>query len=137
MGTKVDIPQSPVDMFDLMFNPDLVDNVVEQSDLYAVDEAMIKFTGRSRLKQYLPMKPVNRGIKVWALADSHNGYFHKFQVYTGKEGGSEKQLGHRVVTDLTKHLKGKGHHVCFDNFFTSQQLLCDLTEDNISACGTA
>ena len=51
------------------------------SDLYdphqevAVDEAMIKFTGRSTLKQYMPLKPVKRGIKVWALADSHNGYF--------------------------------------------------------------
>ena len=35
-------------------------------------EAMIKFTGRSTLKQYMPLKPMMRGIKVWALADSHN-----------------------------------------------------------------
>ena len=40
------------------------------ADLYkphrevAVDEAMIKFTGRSSVKQYMPMKPVKRGIKV-------------------------------------------------------------------------
>ena len=73
----------------------------------AVDEAMIKFTGRSTLKQFVPMKPVKRGIKVWALADSHNGYFHKFQVYAGKEGSGEKQLGQRVVKDLTQNLKGK------------------------------
>jgi hypothetical protein len=110
------------------------------SDLYdphrevAVDEAMIKFTGRSSLKQYMPIK---RGIKVWALADSHNGYFHYFQVYTGKEGSGEKQLGQRVVKDLTKHLKGKNHHVFFDNFFTSQQLLRDLANDDIYSCGTA
>ena len=38
----------------------------------------------SCLKQYNLMKPVKRGIKVWVLADSHNGYFQKFQVYTGK-----------------------------------------------------
>ena len=113
------------------------------SDLYdphqevAVDEAMIKFTGRSTLKQYMPLKPVKRGIKVWALADSHNGYFHKFQVYTGKEGSGEKNLGQRVVKDLTHHLKGKHHHVFFDNFFTSEELLRDLAEDNIYACGTA
>ena len=113
------------------------------SDLYnphqevAVDEAMIKFTGRSTLKQYMPLKPVKRGIKVWALADSHNGYFHKFQVYTGEEGSGEKQLGQRVVKDLTQHLKGRNHHVFFDNFFTSEQLLSDLAEDNIFACGTA
>ena len=38
-----------------------------------VDEAMIPFQGRSSLKQYLPKKPVKRGIKVWCLADSSNG----------------------------------------------------------------
>ena len=32
----------------------------------AVDEAMIKFTGRSSVKQYMPMKPIKRGIKVHA-----------------------------------------------------------------------
>ena len=83
----------------------------------AVDEAMIKFTGRSSLKQFMPLKPVKRGIKVWALADSHNGYFYRFQVYTGKEGSGKKQLGQRVIKDLTNHLKGKHHHVFFDNFF--------------------
>ncbi len=113
------------------------------SDLYdphrevAVDKTMIKFTGRSSLKQYMPMKPIKRGIKVWALADSHNGYFHYFQMYTGKEGSGEKHLGQRVVKDLTKHLKGKHHHVFFDNYFTSEQLLRDLAEDNIYVCGTA
>ncbi len=82
----------------------------------AVDEAMIKFQGRSALKQYLPMKPVKRGIKVWVLADS--SYFHKFQVYAGKEKSAE------VVKDLTSSLKD---HVYFDNL---------LEEDGIYACGT-
>ncbi len=30
----------------------------------AVDEAMIKFQGRSSLKQYMPKKPIRRGMKV-------------------------------------------------------------------------
>ena len=30
----------------------------------AIDEAMIPFQGRSTLKQYMPAKPVKRGIKV-------------------------------------------------------------------------
>ena len=34
-------------------------------------------------------------------------------------------------------LKGKNHHVFFDNFFTSEKLLQDLLEDGILACGTA
>ena len=64
----------------------------------AVDEAMIKFQGRSSLKQYLPKKPIKRGIKVWVLADSSNGYFSRLEVYTGKKGDRvEEGLGARVV----------------------------------------
>ena len=47
---------------------------------------MIPFKGRSSLKQYMPQKPVKRGIKVWALADAANGYMANFQVYTGRQG---------------------------------------------------
>ena len=49
----------------------------------------------------------------------------------------KKQLGQRVVKNLTRLLKGKNHHVFFDNFFTSEKLLEDLLEDDIMACGTA
>lgn len=38
----------------------------------------------------MPLKPVKRGIKVWALADASNGYITNFQVYTGKQGDVEK-----------------------------------------------
>ena len=33
----------------------------------AVDEA---FQGRSTLKQYMPMKPIKHGVKVWVLGGS-------------------------------------------------------------------
>nr|CAH7747061.1 unnamed protein product [Callosobruchus chinensis] len=49
----------------------------------AVDESMIKFKGRSSLKQFMPKKPVKRGYKVWSLADSE-GYLYNFDIYTGK-----------------------------------------------------
>ena len=104
----------------------------------AVDEAMIKFQGHSSLMQYMPMKPTKRGIKVWVLADSHNGYFWRFEVYTGKQGDTvERGLPARVVKSLTEELKGQNYHVYFDNFFNSFELLNDLASDNIFACGTA
>ena len=49
----------------------------------AIDEAMVAFKGRSSIKQYMPMKPVKRGYKIWCLCDSHNGYLWNFEVYTG------------------------------------------------------
>ena len=104
----------------------------------SVDEAMIKFQGRSSLKQYMPKKPVKRGIKVWVLGDAQNGYFTRFDVYTGKKGdGTDTGLATRVVTELTNHLHNKYHHVFFDNFFTSVELLTQLEENGVYGCGTA
>ena len=52
----------------------------------SADEAMVKFKGRSLLKQYQPLKPIKRGFKVWCTADSRNGYVGNFVVYTEKSG---------------------------------------------------
>ena len=38
-----------------------------------VDEVMIKLQGCSTMKQYMPLKPVKRDIKVWVLADRNSG----------------------------------------------------------------
>ena len=78
---------------------------------------MIPFKGRSSLKQYMPKKPVRRGIKVWALADALNGYIANFQVYTGKQGGStEKGLGAKVVKHLTAPYINSCRHVFLTTF---------------------
>ena len=112
------------------------EDVYKPTQNLAVDEAMIKFQGRSSLKQYMPMKPVKRGIKVWVLGDSSNEYFSKFKVYTGKQEAREVGLGEHVVKTLTRGLEKKNHHVFFDNFFTSVNLLEDLEKDGIYGCGT-
>ena len=91
-----------------------------------MDEAVIKFQGRSSLKQYVPMKLIKQGIKVWVLADSHTGFFSKFEVYSGKGSSPKKILGARVVKTLTELLRGKYHHVYIDNFFISEALIIDL-----------
>ena len=49
----------------------------------AVDESMVKFKGRSSLKQYMPKKPIKRGYKIWMRCDQ-SGFACQFQIYTGK-----------------------------------------------------
>ena len=95
----------------------------------AIDVAMVKFYGRSCLKQYVIMKPVRRGFKVWVRADCINGYICDFAVYTGKEGVVEKDLGGKVVRAVS-------YDIYFDNCFTSVKLLEDLLDDGLYACGT-
>lgn len=103
----------------------------------AIDEAMIKYKGRTSLKQYMPMKPIKRDIKVWCRADSHSGYLCDFDIYTGRHrDGIQKGLGYSVVTRLCRGIKGKWYNIYFDNFFTSYPLLADLYSKKILACGT-
>lgn len=103
----------------------------------AIDESMIRFKGRSSLKQYLPMKPIKRGYKVWCRADSQTGYLIEFQVYEGK--GADRPanvgLGEHVVLSLIDGVEA-GTQLYFDNFFTSTRLMEALKEKNILAAGT-
>ena len=88
------------------------------------------------MKQYLPMKPIKRGYKVWMLADE-SGYCLKFDVYTGKKDNkTTKDLGAKVVISLVQGLEGKNHKVYFDNYFTNVHLMKDLKEKGVNACGT-
>ena len=103
----------------------------------SVDEAMVLFKGRSSMKQYMPLKPIKRGYKVWCLCDAINGYTYNIQVYTGaSDGSNEDTLGSRVVKNMVRPIKGRGHHVYMDKFFTSISLAKDLLDDTFMI-GTA
>ena len=52
---------------------------------FTLDESMTKFKGRLQFRQYMPVKPIKWGVKVWTLAESTTGYMSWFQVYTGRE----------------------------------------------------
>ena len=43
-------------------------------------ESMVKFKGRSVLKQHLPLKPIKRGVKIRERCDSHTGYIYDFYI---------------------------------------------------------
>ena len=111
--------------------------VFDPSKDILVDEAMIAFKGRSSIKQYMPQKPVKRGLKVWVMADSKTGFVSQFNVYTGKKGDtSEKGLGGNVVRELVNDLLGQHRCVYMDNFFSSVPLYLELLSHDTYACGT-
>ncbi|XP_047112433.1 piggyBac transposable element-derived protein 4-like [Schistocerca piceifrons] len=59
-----------------------------ESTAQSIDRSMVKFKGRSALKQYLPMKPVKHGIKIWMRSDSVTGYIYDFNIYCGKDANN-------------------------------------------------
>lgn len=110
-------------------------NCYNPGENQSIDESMVKFKGRVGFRQYMPLKPIKRGYKIWIRADS-SGFVSQFQVYTGKVGSGEEGLGYRVIKDLTRPLVGKYHRVYFDNFFNSIELANSLLQDGIYSCGT-
>ncbi|XP_008189763.1 uncharacterized protein LOC103311811 [Acyrthosiphon pisum] len=51
------------------------------------------------MKQYMPMKPIKRGFKIWASADSDSGFLLNLEIYTGK-----KSNGIPDIPLIFKHL---------------------------------
>ena len=96
-------------------------------------------SGRSSMKQYMPMKPVKRGFKVWVRADAVTGYFCDLDVYVGKPTDgttTEVGLGERVVLQLSERLRGGHYQLYCDNYFITCKLLDTLLTRDLYACGT-
>jgi hypothetical protein len=114
-----------------------------QFDTYqqlSVDEAMIPFKGRLGFKQYMKDKPTKWGIKVFVLADAHNGYVKRFQIYTGKNSSldsNELGLCSRVIVELLSGFEYAHPQVYMDNYYTSPSLFLRLYNCGVNACGTA
>lgn len=103
----------------------------------AIDEGLVKFKGKLGFKQYMPMKPIKHGIKVWKRADSITHFVSWFQVNTGQPlGGQEHGLREHVVTKLSLDLEHGYYHSNFDNFFTTLQLMRTLLDKRIYATAT-
>lgn len=69
-----------------------------------VDEAMIPFKGRSSLTQYLPMKLIKQGIKIWMQADATTGCVRLSMFILAKREARLICLGSRVVKGLCEDL---------------------------------
>ena len=93
----------------------------------SIDESMVKFYGRTILKQYMPKKPIRFGIKIWALC-TITGYLLDFEIYCGKQSENEEKLsncclGSKVVMKMLHNFLTTipsenldDYHVTFDNF---------------------
>lgn len=95
------------------------------------------FSGFGPFRQYMPAKPIKRGVKVWMLCDANNAYLSRFQVYLGRQNNqTEHGLGHNVVTNISSHIQQTNRWLFFDNFFTGLPLLRSLLANGLYACGT-
>ena len=78
------------------------------------------------MKQYMPIRPIKRGFKVWVRADAVTGYFCDLEVYVGKPSDgvtAEVGLGERVVLQLSECLRCGNYQLYCNNFFQLLPLL--------------
>lgn len=120
---------------------DMFRNNIQQfgffSTAISVDEMMVRFFGRTTLKQYIPTKPDKFGLKFWALCSS-DGYLFDLDIYCGKSKNNEDKLlscdlSSRVVLQMVGKLlmnttkkKLDQYHLYLNNYFTSPDLFVHL-----------
>ncbi|XP_033911326.3 piggyBac transposable element-derived protein 2-like [Acipenser ruthenus] len=105
----------------------------------AVDEQMVPFKGRNRLKQYLPSKPKKWGYKILVLAGS-DGVPHNLEIYTGRvvqppelaDVGASGNVVLRLAQPIPKQ---ENYKLFFDNWFTSVPLVLTLAQQGIHCTG--
>lgn len=112
---------------------------VEKEEHLSIDEFIVPFKGRSRLKQYNKNKPHKWGIKVFALCGK-SGILYDFEIYTGKDTIVDKtKLG--ISGDIVVRLvdtvpASMNHKIYMDNWFTSYHLAVHLQDMNLLMAGT-
>ena len=99
---------------------------------------MVKFKGRSGMKQHIKPKPIKWGFKFWFRCLSKSGYLYQMDIYLGRKQTPEFNLGlgEEVVLQLTKDLERSFCTVYFDNFFNSPKLIEKLFQKGIYGIGT-
>jgi hypothetical protein len=65
-----------------------------------VDDGMIMYKGKYYpICQYMPLKPIWFGLKVWAAVDALLKYLWNFEIYCGKLGNPHDGDGNDSSTD--------------------------------------
>ena len=98
-------------------------NVTANSPNQSIDEHMIKFKGRSSMKQYIKSKQIKWSFKFWFCCDSKSRYLHELEMYLGRKESADYNLGENVVLKLATSLNDSYCTLFFDNFFFSPNLI--------------
>ncbi|KAK7434448.1 AC transposable element-derived protein 4 [Colletotrichum acutatum] len=127
------------------------DSLYEPGSDLTVDEAMVRFTGRSLETTTIPTKPIPTGYKIWILAQSgccirwlwhvHGKGPYALVPQARPAGAAAGKLAlltptQRVVTTLVSLLPAATYHVFLDNLFASIRLFRTLRKQQVGASGT-
>ena len=102
----------------------------------SINESMVPYFGKHSCKMFIRGKPIRFGYKVWVMAGK-DGYPYHLKIYTGREQVENKtRVVQHMIAAVESHTTIQQHHLFFDNFFTSYQLLKELADNGVRATGT-
>src|SRR5215469_13599735 len=97
----------------------------------SLDEAVIPWRGRLRIRTYNPGKLTKYGLLVRMVTESTPGYILNLQIYAG-EG---KKLQETIFTLLEPYLD-QNYHVYQDNYYNHVTIAETLLSRQVRVCGT-
>nr|XP_012549606.2 piggyBac transposable element-derived protein 4-like [Bombyx mori] len=110
--------------------------VLTPGKFVVIDESMIPWRGRLKLKQYIKNKSHKYGVKIYKLC-TPEGYTYNSIIYSGKgENGREQNHGKVTVLKLIQGLENKCRIVIADNFYSSIELAEEILSHKTRYCGT-
>ncbi|KAJ8968848.1 hypothetical protein NQ314_002063 [Rhamnusium bicolor] len=114
---------------------------IPKEEHLSIDEQIIQFKGRSKLKQYNKNKPHRWGYKMFVLSGS-TGIAYDFEFYIGQEnkvitGEVDCGVSSNVVVRLARSIpKNVNYKLYFDNYFNGPKLQIFLAKVGILSVGT-
>ena len=100
-----------------------------------IDESLLHFTGKNKMKFYIPMKPHKWGFKIHLLCDSNTNYLYNMLFVPGKEGKdsiiyeNNPNIAQSFVLRLLSCINvGKKRHIFFGGWYSSIELINKLTK---------
>ncbi|KRZ74128.1 PiggyBac transposable element-derived protein 3 [Trichinella papuae] len=113
--------------------------LVKSEEKQCINECIVPYKGRCRLRQYAPRKPQKWGFKVFARCGV-SGFLYDFLASDGKHSTEEVTAANKPYKVVLKSCESlpahKNHKVYFDNYFNFLELQVQLKERGIWSCGT-
>ena len=99
-----------------------------------IDESLVHFKGRNRMKFYIPMKPYKHGFKIHLLCDSDTHYLYNMLFDPGRSGkdfmylDDSSSLSESIVLRLISCFNDKKQrNLFFDGWYSSISLMKKLS----------
>lgn len=110
--------------------------VYKPGPMFVIDESMVPFRGRAKVRQYLPGKAHKYGFKLYKVC-TPSGYTWNFKIHSGSQKPHQELNATESLTiELCEELLDQGATLYADNYYCSVTLAEYLLHKKTYLCGT-